>query len=135
MCSILKCRRCRNVLIDQKETAIIDNHSRPVDQVNNSLSYDCGGKVIDVWYFQETEVPEWVLNSINEVSKLNSFPFSRRIPIKMSNFLWVNFFVRRLNGRKENYPVLGVEHELDHSISFLDPSVLVSPTCYLQFTL
>ncbi|XP_065207562.1 E3 ubiquitin-protein ligase RNF180-like [Planococcus citri] len=66
MSSSLKCRKCRNVLINQADTSILDVHGKIIDKVDNSLSYDCSGKLSDVWYLQETELPEWIIEMINE---------------------------------------------------------------------
>lgn len=67
MSCFLKCRKCRNILICQDETSVLDVHSQVINKVANFVSLDCIGKIIDVWYLRENELPEWIITSLNEV--------------------------------------------------------------------
>lgn len=70
MNAVLKCRKCRFVLINQKETFILDKHYNVLTELNNSTMYDCGGEVLNVWYLEETGVPMWIIDNLDEVSSL-----------------------------------------------------------------
>lgn len=66
MGSLLKCRKCRHIIVTQEKTSILNPHNDVVTEINNSVNLDCGGKIIDVWYLQETEVPDWIIACIDE---------------------------------------------------------------------
>lgn len=65
----LKCRKCRHLIVTQEKTSVIDSHNVILKEINNSVILDCGGKIVDVWYLQETEVPDWIINCIDEVNE------------------------------------------------------------------
>lgn len=69
MSAIIKCRKCRYVVIEQQKTPIFDRHSSPILEPNNSVSYDCGQSILDAWYFQENGMPEWMIDRLNQVRK------------------------------------------------------------------
>lgn len=99
MTVVFKCRKCRRILIDQTKTSILNHHNTVLTELNNSLMYDCGGKIIEVWYLQETEVPEWIVHSIDEVSLIL---FSNSASRLIGNNHSMSTKFCRLNGKKEN---------------------------------
>lgn len=68
MTSSLKCRKCRNLLVNQDDTSILDVHGEVISNVSNAVYVDCIGKITEVWYLQENKLPEWIISSINEVN-------------------------------------------------------------------
>lgn len=67
----IKCRKCRTELISHPEKTILNIHGNILNIydkmcVRNSA---CKSDVKnDVFYIDETEMPEWIINIINEVS-------------------------------------------------------------------
>lgn len=66
---IIKCRKCRTDLISHPENTILNIHGGTLNVydkecIRNSV---CNRDVKnDVFYIQETEMPEWIINTINE---------------------------------------------------------------------
>lgn len=69
MGSSLKCRKCRHIIVTQEKTSILDHHNNVIKEIDNSVNLDCKGKIVDVWYLQETEVPDWIIHCIDEVNE------------------------------------------------------------------
>lgn len=65
---LLKCKRCRHVLVNQQNTTFLDSHNIVKSALSNSITYDCRNNITDVWYLQENEIPQWIVNSLNNVS-------------------------------------------------------------------
>lgn len=66
----LKCRKCRHIIVKQEQTSILNVHNVLLSEINNSVERDCGGHIVDVWYLQETDVPDWILQCIDEVREI-----------------------------------------------------------------
>lgn len=64
---MLKCRKCRNNLVNIKHIPLLNEHGELVAVVNNKASQVCISSVSDNWYFQDPDIPEWMTELINQV--------------------------------------------------------------------
>lgn len=67
----IKCRKCRTDLINQPTSTILNIHGEIMNFYDKKClrNSTCKSNVKDdVFYIGETEMPEWIINSINEVN-------------------------------------------------------------------
>lgn len=57
---VLRCRKCRKVIIEHPQTLIVSAHSEDVERVNKSSSDDCPSLRNTLWYLLDETVPSWV---------------------------------------------------------------------------